>query len=92
MSLPRVNHHVYLIKTDVNGDTLWRKTYGGAEGDAGYSVQQTSDGGYIIAGGTVSFGAGNGDVYLIKVLPEGAIPQAWINPSSFSVALHQEGS
>ncbi len=83
---------VYLIKTDVNGDTLWTKTYGGAEGDAGYSVQQTSDGGYIIAGGTVSFGAGNGDVYLIKVLPEGAIPQAWINPSSFSVALHQEGS
>ena len=60
---------VYLIKTDANGDTLWTKTYGGSYGDEGYSVQQTTDGGYIIVGRTFSFGLGTStspDVYLIK--------------------------
>jgi len=56
----------YLVKTDGDGDTLWTRTYGGSSGDYGYSVAQTSDGGYIIAGATSSFGAGNYDVYLVK--------------------------
>jgi hypothetical protein len=56
----------YLIKTDANGDTLWTGTYGGTEDDTGWSVQQTSDGGYIIGGMTDSFGAGSYDIYLIK--------------------------
>jgi hypothetical protein len=56
----------YLVKTDANGDTLWTRVYGGSGNDKGYYVQQTSDGGYIVAGYTNSFGAGNYDIWLIK--------------------------
>jgi len=59
-------HDVYLIKTDVSGDTLWTRTYGGLDFDIGYSVQQTSDGGYVVAGTTNSFGPWSGNVYLVK--------------------------
>jgi hypothetical protein len=56
----------YLVKTNSLGDTLWTRTYGGSGSDVAYSVQQTTDGGYIVAGYTYSFGAGGGDFYLVK--------------------------
>jgi len=62
---------VYLIKTDANGNSLWTKTYGGIGNEGGYSIKQTSDGGYIVAGWTDSFGAGNMDFYLIKTNANG---------------------
>lgn len=57
---------IYLIKADSLGDTLWTRTYGGILDDHGLSVQQTFDDGYIIAGWTGSFGAGDMDIYLIR--------------------------
>jgi hypothetical protein len=57
---------VYIVKADSLGDTLWTKTYGGTDSEEGHSIQQTSDGGYIITGYTVSYGLGWTDVYLIR--------------------------
>jgi len=44
----------------------WMKTYGGWREDAGVLIEQTTDSGYIIVGGTESYGAGKNDVWLIK--------------------------
>lgn len=60
---------VYLVRTDSAGNMLWQTTFGGSSSDAATSFQPTSDGGYIIAGSTRSYGAGNDDVYLLKIAP-----------------------
>jgi len=60
-------YDIWLIKTDSVGTLQWSKTYGGSKNDYSYSVKQTNDGGYIIAGNTYSFSdTVNGDAYLIK--------------------------
>ena len=49
----RVSHYDYdfhLIKTDNDGDIIWERNYGGEESEHCYSVHQTSDRGYIMAG------------------------------------------
>jgi uncharacterized delta-60 repeat protein len=61
----------YVVKTNPLGDTLWTRTYGGDRGDYAYSVQQTTDGGYVVTGYTESFGAGYEDSYLVKTNSQG---------------------
>ncbi len=58
---------IWLIKTDNNGHIQWNITLDGGNDEWGYSVDETSDGGYIIAGRTNSYGNGNYDLWLIKV-------------------------
>ena len=62
---------VWLLKVYANGTEAWNMTYGDFSYEYGYSVQQTKDGGYIIAGETYSFGAGSSDVWLLKVYANG---------------------
>jgi len=62
-----------LIKLDSQGNIIWSKTFGGDQKDVLFSVLQTPDGGYIAAGYTKSFGAGNHDFLLIKLDSQGNI-------------------
>lgn len=57
---------IYLVRTDNAGKILWQKTFGGSNEDGASSVLETIDGGFIIAGETMSFGAGDYDVLVIK--------------------------
>lgn len=58
---------VYLIKTDANGDSLWTRTYGGDNDEEGYSVDQTTDDRYIVAGYTRGIMSRLPDgIYIIK--------------------------
>jgi hypothetical protein len=64
-SFGAVGLDVYLVKVDANGNMQWNKTYGGTGNDYGYSVIQTSDGGYAVGSYTSSFGTSE-DIWLIK--------------------------
>lgn len=65
---------VLLVKIDATGAISWSETYGAAsKSDYGYSVRQTNDGGYIVAGSTKSVGTGLFDIVLIKTTSTGAV-------------------
>ncbi len=58
---------IYLVCIDQQGNFLWQQTYGGGASDMGKDIIETQDGNLLLLGNTGSFGAGNRDVYLIKV-------------------------
>jgi len=71
------NYDVWILKLDSDGDVEWQKAYGGSDidgTDAPGAIQQTSDGGYIVAAYTKSFGPGWGYAWILKLDSNGDIP------------------
>ena len=65
------DYDVYLIRTDSKGNKIWMQTFGGTGSEEGKSVQETADGGFIIAGYTMSYGKGGADVFLVRADKDG---------------------
>jgi hypothetical protein len=82
---------VLLFRVDSLGSILWQKTLGGSKGERAYSVQQTTDGGYITAGfawsnnGDVSGVHGDSDFWIVKLSPE---TSSTSNPTSIPLNLY----
>lgn len=71
---PGKGSEMLLIKTDLNGDTLWSRHYGGMKNEAAISSCAAGNGDVILAGETEGFGIDNFDSYLIRVNASGDIP------------------
>ncbi|HOK21331.1 MAG TPA: hypothetical protein PLO66_01410 [Bacteroidales bacterium] len=69
----------WVVKLDSSGDIQWQKCLGGTSTDEANSIQQTSDGGFIVAGGTysndgdVSGFHGYRDAWIVKLNSSGDI-------------------
>ena len=61
----------WVLKLDGSGNKVWDKTFGDSKDDGANSIVQTSDGGYAVAGGTRSKGAGAWDFWIIKLDEDG---------------------
>jgi hypothetical protein len=64
---------LYIVKTDSMGNLEWSQVYGDAKDDDAYDVVQTGDGGYFVAGGTKSYGAGLTDLWVMRTDDQGEL-------------------
>lgn len=58
---------IFVVRTDSQGDALWTRHYGGVNNEMGKAIVQTEDGGFALFGATDSYGAGQLDMYLVKI-------------------------
>jgi len=65
-----------VIKLSSTGNLEWARSFGGTSYDDAFSVIQTTDGGYVVTGSTVNFGAGGWDFLLIKLSSAGTLEWA----------------
>ncbi len=77
---------VWLIKTDSKGNEEWNRTFGGVGSEKGYSVQQTTDGGYIVTGDMVEVNMGT-NISLLKTDSKGV--EEW--NKTFDLGNNQRG-
>jgi predicted secreted protein len=63
----------WLFKLTSTGNVVWQKTYGGPGDDNAVSAEETTDGGFVLAATTSSFGNGNSDVWILKLNHNGSI-------------------
>lgn len=66
-SFTPTRNEYYIIKTDMLGNIIWSKIYGGIENETPNHMIATNDGGILIAGNSDSFGGNNQDILLIKI-------------------------
>jgi hypothetical protein len=71
---------IRVVKLNPSGDIQWQKVLGGSGFDTGRSIEQTTDGGYILAGttdsdntGDVGPNHGGSDIWVVKLNPAGGI-------------------
>ncbi len=64
--------NIYCVKTDADGNAIWTKDFGGSSQEGGSTIIRTEDGGYMISGYTVSYGAGAEDGFLVKINADGS--------------------
>ncbi|RJQ50272.1 MAG: choice-of-anchor D domain-containing protein [Nitrospiraceae bacterium] len=67
------NRDFWIVKLDSSLGVQWQKAFGGTGDDVANSIQQTSDGGYVTAGYSTSFGPGDEDILILKLNSSGAI-------------------
>ncbi|MGB3016525.1 MAG: T9SS type A sorting domain-containing protein, partial [Ignavibacteria bacterium] len=58
---------MYVMQTNSFGDSVWSRRFGGSSDDRGWAIETLNDGSIVAAGWVHSFGAGGGDVYLLKL-------------------------
>jgi uncharacterized delta-60 repeat protein len=64
---------VWVLKLNAAGSVAWQKTYGGTDFEQPIAIEQTTDGGYIVAARTKSYGQGDKDVWILKLTPNGSV-------------------
>ncbi|HAR98653.1 MAG TPA: hypothetical protein DCS11_07150 [Syntrophus sp. (in: bacteria)] len=67
------NSDLWVLKLFSTGEVAWQKRYGGTGNDGANSIKQSADGGYIITGYTISYGAGDRDFWVLKTRADGSI-------------------
>lgn len=70
---PNTSTDAWMLKVDENGNMLWNKTVGGKDADSPAYITPSKDDGYLVAGFTFSFGAGNRDFWFFKITDQGQI-------------------
>ena len=97
MGLGTRNRDVWVFRTNGTGDLIWEKTYGGSGNEYGFSMVQTPDEKYVIAGETSSFGTGSVDVWVLKIDSSGnvllnkTIGSKMFSEEAYSVKMTDDG-
>jgi len=67
------NLDIYAVKTDASGNLQWSNTFGGANTELAFSIQELANGNYILTGYTNTYTNGGNDVYLLNLTSVGAL-------------------